>query len=130
MVKYGLIPEFIGRLPVLASLEDLDEEALITILTKPKNALLKQYQKLFEMENAKLEFRENALKAIAEKAINLKTGARGLRSIIENILMDTMFELPSEPDINEVVINEEVVRKGTKPILVHEKNTKEIKNTI
>jgi len=130
LVKYGLIPEFIGRLPVLASLEDLDEKALITILTKPKNALLKQYQKLFEMENTKLEFRENALKAIAQKAINLKTGARGLRSIIENILMDTMFELPSEPDINEVVINEEVVKKGTKPILVHEKNNKEIKNTI
>ena len=95
-----------------------------------KNALLKQYQKLFQMENTKLEFRENALKSIAQKAISLKTGARGLRSIIENILMDTMFELPSEPDINEVVINEEVVKKGTKPILVHEKNTKEIKNTI
>ena len=130
LVKYGLIPEFVGRLPVLASLEDLDEEALVTILTKPKNALLKQYQKLFEMENASLVFRENALKAIAQKAISLKTGARGLRSIIENILMDTMFELPSEPDINEVVINEEVVTKGTKPILVHEKKTEEIKNSI
>ena len=130
LVKYGLIPEFIGRLPVLASLEDLDEEALVTILTKPKNALLKQYQKLFEMENTKLEFRENALKAIAQRAISLKTGARGLRSIIENILMDTMFELPSEPDINEVVINEEVVTKGTKPLLVHEKKSKEIKSTL
>ena len=130
LVKYGLIPEFVGRLPVLASLEDLDEEALVTILTKPKNALLKQYQKLFEMENTNLEFRENALKAIAQKAISLKTGARGLRSIIENILMDTMFELPSEPDINEVVINEEVVTKGTKPILVHEKKKKEIKSSI
>ena len=130
LVKYGLIPEFVGRLPVLASLEDLDEEALVTILTKPKNALLKQYQKLFEMENTNLEFRENALKAIAQKAISLKTGARGLRSIIENILMDTMFELPSEPDINEVVINEEVVTKGSKPILVHEKKTKEIKNSV
>ena len=111
-------------MPVLASLEDLDEEALVAILTKPKNALLKQYQKLFEMENTNLEFRENALKAIAQKAISLKTGARGLRSIIENILMDTMFELPSEPDINEVVINEEVVTKGSKPILVHEKRQK------
>ena len=130
LVKYGLIPEFVGRLPVLASLEDLDEEALVTILTKPKNALLKQYQKLFEMENTNLEFRENALKAIAQKAISLKTGARGLRSIIENILMDTMFELPSEPDINEVVINEEVVTKGTKPIIVHEKKSKEIKSSI
>ena len=130
LVKYGLIPEFVGRLPVLASLEDLDEEALVTILTKPKNALLKQYQKLFEMENTNLEFRENALKAIAQKAISLKTGARGLRSIIENILMDTMFELPSEPDINEVVINEEVVTKGSKPILVHEKKTKVIKSSV
>ena len=130
LVKYGLIPEFVGRLPVLASLEDLDEEALVTILTKPKNALLRQYQKLFEMENTNLEFRENALKAIAQKAISLKTGARGLRSIIENILMDTMFELPSEPNINEVVINEEVVTKGTKPILVHEKKTKDIKSSI
>merc|ERR1711965_639780 len=125
LVKYGLIPEFIGRLPVLATLEDLDEDALVTILTKPKNALVKQYQKLFEMENTKLEFRDKALKAVAQKAINLKTGARGLRSIIENILMDTMFELPSETDIDEVVINEEVVLNGSKPILVHEKKSKE-----
>ena len=130
LVKYGLIPEFIGRLPVLATLEDLDEDALVTILTKPKNALVKQYQKLFEMENTKLEFREKALRAVAQKAINLKTGARGLRSIIENILMDTMFELPSEPDINEVVINEEVVLNGSKPILVHEKKSKEINNSL
>jgi ATP-dependent Clp protease ATP-binding subunit ClpX len=130
LVKYGLIPEFIGRLPVLATLEDLDEDALVTILTKPKNALVKQYQKLFEMENTKLEFREKALKAVAQKAISLKTGARGLRSIIENILMDTMFELPSEPDINEVVINEEVVLNGSKPILVHEKESKEINNSL
>merc|ERR1712127_329663 len=120
LVKYGLIPEFIGRLPVLSTLEDLDEDALVTILTKPKNALVKQYQKLFEMENTKLEFRDNALKAVAQKAINLKTGARGLRSIIENILMDTMFELPSEPDIDEVIINEDVILKGSKPLLVHE----------
>jgi len=103
LVKYGLIPEFIGRLPVLTTLEDLDEDALVTILTQPKNALIKQYQKLFEMEDTKLEFRDNALKEVAKKAINLKTGARGLRSIIENVLMDTMFELPSEPDIDEVV---------------------------
>ena len=130
LVKYGLIPEFIGRLPVLASLEDLDEDALVTILTQPKNALLKQYQKLFQMENTKLEFRDNALKAIAQKAISLKTGARGLRSIIENILMDTMFELPSEPDIDEVIINEDVVNKGNKPLLVHEKKKKEINNNL
>jgi len=130
LVKYGLIPEFVGRLPVLATLEDLDEEALVTILTKPKNALVKQYQKLFEMENTKLEFRDKALKALAQKAIGLKTGARGLRSIIENILMDTMFELPSEPDIAEVIVNEDVILKGSKPLLVHEKQVKEINNSL
>ena len=130
LVKYGLIPEFIGRLPVLSTLEDLDEDALVTILTKPKNALVKQYQKLFQMENTKLEFRDNALKAVAQKAINLKTGARGLRSIIENVLMDTMFELPSEPDIDEVIINEDVISKGSKPLLVHEKKKKEINNSL
>ena len=130
LIKYGLIPEFIGRLPVLATLDDLDEDALVTILTKPKNALVKQYQKLFQMEDTKLEFRDDALKAVAKKAINLKTGARGLRSIIENILMDTMFELPSEPDIDEVVINEDVILKGSKPLLVHEKKKKEINNSL
>ncbi|MDB9915968.1 ATP-dependent Clp protease ATP-binding subunit ClpX [Alphaproteobacteria bacterium] len=126
LVKFGLIPEFIGRLPVLATLEDLDEDALVTILTEPKNALIKQYQKLFEMEDTKLEFRDNALKEVAKKAIMLKTGARGLRSIIENVLMDTMFELPSEQDISEVVVNEDVITKGSKPILVHAKKKKEI----
>jgi ATP-dependent Clp protease ATP-binding subunit ClpX len=130
LVKYGLIPEFIGRLPVLATLEDLDEEALITILTQPKNALIKQYQKLFEMEDTKLEFRESALKEVAKKAISLKTGARGLRSIIENVLMDTMFELPSEPDISEVVINEDVITKGSKPIIVHSKKKKGLSTSI
>ena len=130
LVKYGLIPEFIGRLPVLATLEDLDEEALITILTQPKNALIKQYQKLFEMEDTKLEFRENALKEVAKKAISLKTGARGLRSIIENVLMDTMFELPSEPDISEVVVNEDVITKGSKPIIVHSKKKKGLSTSI
>ncbi|MDB4238917.1 ATP-dependent Clp protease ATP-binding subunit ClpX [Alphaproteobacteria bacterium] len=126
LVKFGLIPEFIGRLPVLATLEDLDEDALVTILTEPKNALIKQYQKLFEMEDTKLEFRENALREVAKKAIMLKTGARGLRSIIENVLMDTMFDLPSEQDISEVVVNEDVITKGSKPILVHAKKKKEI----
>ena len=130
LVKYGLIPEFIGRLPVLATLEDLDEEALITILTQPKNALIKQYQKLFEMEDTKLEFRESALKEVAKKAISLKTGARGLRSIIENVLMDTMFELPSEPDISEVVVNEDVITKGSKPIIVHSKKKKDLSTSI
>jgi ATP-dependent Clp protease ATP-binding subunit ClpX len=126
LVKFGLIPEFIGRLPVLATLEDLDEDALVTILTEPKNALIKQYQKLFEMEETKLEFRDKALREVAKKAIMLKTGARGLRSIIENVLMDTMFELPSEQDISEVVVNEDVITKGSKPILVHAKKKKEI----
>ena len=130
LVKYGLIPEFIGRLPVLATLEDLDEEALITILTQPKNALIKQYQKLFEMEDTKLEFRESALKEVAKKAISLNTGARGLRSIIENVLMDTMFELPSEPDISEVVVNEDVITKGSKPIIVHSKKKKGLSTSI
>ena len=126
LVKFGLIPEFIGRLPVLATLEDLDEDALVTILTEPRNALVKQYQKLFEMEDTKLEFRDEALKEVAKKAISLKTGARGLRSIIENILMDTMFELPSQPDIVEVVVNEDVITKGSQPLLVHAKKKKEI----
>jgi ATP-dependent Clp protease ATP-binding subunit ClpX len=129
LVKFGLIPEFIGRLPVLATLEDLDEDALVTILTEPKNALIKQYQKLFEMEETKLEFRDNALREVAKKAIMLKTGARGLRSIIENVLMDTMFELPSEQDISEVVVNEDVITKGSKPILVHAKKKKEVGTT-
>tara|TARA_B110000902_G_C14258269_1_gene568782 strand:+ start:552 stop:1820 length:1269 start_codon:yes stop_codon:yes gene_type:complete len=130
LVKYGLIPEFIGRLPIIASLEDLDEDALVTILTQPKNALIKQYQKLFEMEDTKLEFRGDALKEVAKKAISLKTGARGLRSIIENVLMDTMFELPSEPDINEVVVNEDVITKGSKPILVHAKKKKQVSTSV
>ena len=130
LVKYGIIPEFIGRLPVIATLEDLDEEALITILTQQKNALIKQYQKLFEMEDTKLEFRESALKEVAKKAISLKTGARGLRSIIENVLMDTMLELPSEPDISEVVINEDVITKGSKPIIVNSKKKKGLSTSI
>ena len=124
LVKYGLIPEFVGRLPVLATLEDLDEKALVSILTEPRNALVKQYQKLFEMEGSKLEFRHDALKAIAKKAIELNTGARGLRSILENMLMDTMYELPSQTNIEEVVINQDVITKGIKPITVHSKKKK------
>ena len=119
LLKFGLIPEFVGRLPVVATLEDLDEEALVEILTKPKNALVKQYQRLFEMENVQLEFRDDALSAIARKAIERKTGARGLRSIMENILLDPMYDLPSSEDIEEVVINGEVVDAGAQPLLVH-----------
>ena len=130
LVKYGLIPEFVGRLPVLATLEDLDEDALVKILTEPKNALTKQYKKLFEMENTKLDFRKEALSAIAKKAIELDTGARGLRSIIEKMLMETMFELPSQTNIDEVVINEDVILKDKKPITVHSKNKKNISQTI
>ncbi|MGB1006606.1 MAG: ATP-dependent Clp protease ATP-binding subunit ClpX [Thalassobaculaceae bacterium] len=119
LLKFGLIPEFVGRLPVVATLEDLDEEALVEILTKPKNALVKQYQRLFEMENVQLEFRDDALSAIARKAIERKTGARGLRSIMENILLDPMYDLPNSEDIEEVVINGEVVDAGAQPLLVH-----------
>lgn len=116
LLKFGLIPEFIGRLPVLATLTDLDEKALIEILTKPKNALVKQYQKLFEIENVKLTFTEDALAAIAVKAIARKTGARGLRSIMESILLDTMFDLPSYYDVEEVIINKEVVEGRSQPL--------------
>lgn len=117
--KFGLIPEFIGRLPVLATLEDLDEDALVTILTEPKNALVKQYQSLFEMENVGLTFTKDALFAIAKRAIERKTGARGLRSILEAILLDTMYELPTMRDIREVAINEEVVEGRAQPLYLH-----------
>ncbi|MEM9524305.1 MAG: ATP-dependent Clp protease ATP-binding subunit ClpX [Pseudomonadota bacterium] len=119
LLKFGLIPEFVGRLPVIATLEDLDAEALVTILTQPKNALVKQYQRLFEFEDAQLTFTEDALGAIAKRAIERKTGARGLRSIMEDILLDTMFDLPGMDDIDEVVVNEEAVTTGAPPLLVH-----------
>jgi ATP-dependent Clp protease ATP-binding subunit ClpX len=119
LVKFGLIPEFIGRLPVIATLEDLDEKALIEILTEPKNALLKQYQRLFEMENVTLTFTEDALAAVARRAIQRKTGARGLRSIMEGILLDTMFELPNLRGVEEVAINAEVVEGRARPLYVH-----------
>ncbi|MEM7491881.1 MAG: ATP-dependent Clp protease ATP-binding subunit ClpX [Pseudomonadota bacterium] len=122
--RYGLIPEFIGRLPVLATLADLDEDALITILTEPKNALVKQYQKLFEMEEVALTFTDDALKAVAKKAITRKTGARGLRSIMESILLDTMYELPSLRGVSEVVINAEVVEGNAEPLYVHTETVK------
>jgi len=119
LLKYGLIPEFIGRLPVVATLEDLDEEALIEILTTPKNALVKQYQRLFEMENVRLQITTDALRAIARKALNRKTGARGLRTIMEIILLDTMFELPGLDGVEEVVINREVVEGRAKPLYIY-----------
>jgi len=119
LIKFGLIPEFIGRLPVIATLEDLDEEALIRILTEPKNALTKQYKALFDMDGVNLDFREDALRAIAKKAIERKTGARGLRSILEAILMDPMFDIPTATDIEEVIINEDVVTGNASPLVVH-----------
>ncbi|MBB3591643.1 ATP-dependent Clp protease ATP-binding subunit ClpX [Rhizobium sp. BK529] len=119
LVKFGLIPEFIGRLPVLATLEDLDEDALIQILSEPKNALIKQYQRLFEMEDVELTFHEDALREIARKAIVRKTGARGLRSIMEKILLDTMFELPALEGVREVVISEEVARGSARPLYIY-----------
>jgi len=123
LIKFGLIPEFVGRLPVVATLEDLEEDALVRILTEPKNALVKQYQKLFEMDDVSLEFREDALRAIAQKAIARKTGARGLRSIMENILMEPMFDIPTAGDIEEVVINSDVVSDGAPPLVVHAKKS-------
>lgn len=118
LIKFGLIPELIGRLPVIATLEELDESALMTILTEPKNALTKQYGKLFEMEGAELEFREDALIAIAKRALVRKTGARGLRSIIEHALLDTMFELPSMENVTKVVIDENVINGTAKPLMI------------
>ena len=125
LLKFGLIPEFVGRLPVIATLTDLDEEALVTILTEPKNALIKQYQSLFEMEGSKLTFTDEALKAISKRAIERKTGARGLRSILEDILLDTMFDLPSLVDVDEVVVNEEAASNCGIPLLIYAKKINE-----
>jgi len=120
LLQYGLIPEFIGRLPVVASLDELDEDALIQILHEPKNAITRQYKKLFEFENVQLRFTEGSLRAIAKEAIKRKSGARGLRAIMENIMLDVMFEVPSEVDIKEVVVSEETVNKGEKPLVVYQ----------
>ena len=125
LIKFGLIPEFIGRLPIIATLEDLDEEALVRILTEPKNALTKQYKALFDMDGVNLDFRDGALRSIARKAIERKTGARGLRSILENILMDPMFDIPTANDIQDVVISEEVVTDNATPLIVHVPSAKE-----
>ena len=119
LLKFGLVPEFVGRLPVIATLEDLDEGALIDILTKPKNALMKQYQRLFEMESVSLTFAEDAMRAVAHKAIQRKTGARGLRSIMESILLDTMFELPGLNGVEEIVVNKEVVEGRVPPLYIY-----------
>ena len=122
LIKYGLIPEFVGRLPVIATLEELDEESLVKILTTPKNALIKQYQRLFQMEECDLEFRDDALLSIAKKAMERKTGARGLRTLLEKTLLDTMYDLPSASDINKVVIDKSVIESSNKPLLIYGKN--------
>ena len=124
LIKFGLIPEFVGRLPVITTLEQLDEEALITILTEPKNSLTKQFSKLFEMEEVELDIREDALSEIAKKAIERKTGARGLRSILESLLMETMYQVPSEDSLKKVVLDGAVVRGETDPLMVYEKASK------
>ncbi|MCX7066939.1 MAG: ATP-dependent Clp protease ATP-binding subunit ClpX [Methylococcales bacterium] len=124
LIKYGLIPEFVGRLPIVATLEELDEKALIQILTEPKNALTKQYKHLFEMEGAELEFREDSLSAIAKKAMERKTGARGLRTIVENVLLNTMYELPSDTNISKVVVDESVIFGKSEPLLIYETEKK------
>ncbi len=129
LLKFGLIPEFVGRLPVIATLTDLDEDALITILTAPKNALVKQYQRLFDIENTKLTFTDDALKAIAKRAIERKPGARGLRSIMEDILLDTMFDLPGMDTVTEVVVNEEAVGPDASPLMIHDDGKKKEKET-
>ncbi|HFQ14677.1 MAG TPA: ATP-dependent Clp protease ATP-binding subunit ClpX, partial [Gammaproteobacteria bacterium] len=120
LTRYGLIPEFVGRLPVVATLSELDEDALVQILTEPKNALTKQYMKMFEMENCELEFREDALRAVAGKAMERKTGARGLRSILEHVLLDIMYDLPSIDNIEKVVIDESVIKGEGEPIYIYE----------
>jgi len=127
LVKFGLIPEFVGRLPVLATLDELDEAALMQILTEPKNALTKQYAKLFEMESVDLEFRSDALKAVARKALERKTGARGLRSILEGVLLDTMYEIPSKKDVSKVVIDESVIDGTSQPLMIYENSEPQAK---
>ncbi len=125
LLKFGMIPEFIGRLPVLATLKELDDQALVRILREPKNALVRQYQKLFELENVHLRFTEGALTAIAREALARKTGARGLRAIMENIMLDIMYDIPSQPNIKEVLISEEVVSRNVQPIVMYQKETAE-----
>ena len=126
LIRYGLIPEFVGRLPVVATLDELDEGALVQILTEPKNALVKQYCRLFEMEDCDLEFREDALHAIARKAMERKTGARGLRTIMEQVLLDTMYDLPSIDDISKVVVDETVIMGENEPYIIYEGGEKQL----
>ena len=126
LIRFGLIPEFVGRLPVVATLEELDESALMRILTEPKNAITKQYQKLFEMEGCELEFRDDALRSASRKAMERKTGARGLRTILEHVLLDTMYELPSMENVSKVVIDESVINGDNKPYVMYEREKKQL----
>ena len=128
LLKYGLIPEFIGRLPMIATLEDLDEKSLVKILQEPKNSLTKQYQELFKLDGAKLTFKDNALKEVALKAIKKKTGARGLRAIMENILLKTMYDLPSMEDVEEVIVDASAAKGQSQPIIVHNKSDSKSKS--
>ena len=123
LIKYGLIPEFIGRMPIIATLDDLDEKSLVKILKEPKNSLIKQYKRLFEFEQVDLEFKEDAIAEIAKKAISKKTGARGLRSILENILLKTMFELPDMEDVIKVTVDSSAVKGNSEPIVTYGKKT-------
>ncbi len=122
LLKFGLIPEFIGRLPVIATLHELNEDALIDILTKPKNSLVKQFQKLFEMDSVKLKFTKGALQSVAKKALERESGARGLRAILEEAMLDIMYDVPTKNGIKEVVLNEDVITKGDTPLIVYEKD--------
>ncbi|HEY3645092.1 MAG TPA: ATP-dependent Clp protease ATP-binding subunit ClpX [Gammaproteobacteria bacterium] len=126
LIRFGLIPEFVGRLPVVATLEELDESALMRILTEPKNAITKQFQKLFEMEGCELEFRDDALRSASRKAMDRKTGARGLRTILEHVLLDTMYELPSMENVSKVVIDESVINGDNKPYIMYEREKKQL----
>jgi ATP-dependent Clp protease ATP-binding subunit ClpX len=121
LLKFGLIPEFVGRVPVVATLEELDEEALVRILTEPKNSLVKQYEKLMSFEKVALKFTDGALKAVAKKAVQRKTGARGLRAILEDVMLDLMYDIPSQSNVREVIINEDVITDRESPIMLYEK---------
>jgi len=124
LLKYGLIPEFVGRLPVIATLDELSEEALVDIMFKPKNALVKQYTKIFEFENVKLKFQQDALWAVAKEAINRKSGARGLRAILEDVMLDIMYDIPSQENVKECVVSKDVILKREKPLILYENKTK------
>jgi len=121
LLKFGMIPEFVGRVPVIATLDELDEDALVDILTRPKNALIKQYQKLFEFDDVRLRFTDTALRAVARQALARKSGARGLRSILENVMLELMYEIPSRDDVEECVVSEEVIEQGVEPLVVYKR---------